>query len=48
MEKGILFNLYQNLSAYFLKAKHFKEAKQAVKDMEKLEVKNSLLNFRKA
>lgn len=27
MEKGILFNLYQNLSAYFLKAKHFKEAK---------------------
>lgn len=48
MEKGILFNLYNNLSAYYLKAKHFQEAREVVKDMEKIDVKNSFFNFRKA
>lgn len=48
MENGILFNLYSNLSSYYLKAKHFKEARDVIKDMEKINVKNSVLNFRKA
>lgn len=48
MEKGILFNLYQNLAVYFLKGKYFREAKMALKDMEAIGVKNSQLCFRKA
>lgn len=48
MEKGIVFNLLQNLSAYFLKAKHYKEAREVIKDLEKLGTSNSTLNFRKA
>lgn len=48
MEKGIILNLYQNLASCFLKGKHFEEAREVIKDIEKLGLENSLIFFKKA
>ena len=48
MEKSILFNLYSMLICCFVNNGNFKEAKDVVKDMKKISIKNSMLLFREA
>ena len=48
MYDNIMFSLYNNMIAYYLKAKYIKEAKQAYAELEKINSTNSMVLFRKA
>ena len=48
MEKSILYNLYSNLCVYYLKGNYIEEARQVIKDLEKIGKTTSLFLFRKA
>ena len=48
MEESILFNLYSNLSIYYLKNNNIQEAKKVIEDLEKLNNECSMFFFRKA
>ena len=48
MYDNIMFSLYSNLIAYYLKANYLIEAKQAFTELEKINSTNSMVLFRKA
>ena len=48
MYDNILFNLYNNMIAYYLKGNYLVEAKQTLLELEKINTSNSMTLFRKA
>ena len=48
MYDNILFSLYNNLIAYYIKGNYLNEAKQAYVELEKINSTNSMVSFRKA
>lgn len=48
MYDNILFSLYNNMVAYYLKGNYLNEAKQALTELEKINSTNSMVLFRKA